>query len=325
MSASTAAHKSDDGDKTIDDEKPGTSTSVSALQGTNDGPSGSAPAARSQGHESSSESSPTAFLKARNASRSKPPEEIPETKRQRISQNQDNDGENDDVDEGIRMDTESSSSDDDPARENPNEPVDVDSVDEDADLLPTRQLPKASTRRGSSSRRSSNAEEGVSTTIPVSSRGQRPEQFEDQPDSHARQFVLEEAIASTSAAAMAPPLSRLMENSPVIENLYRFPIFERGESRQEINVQRRPGRDSTPAPGTSGYVENLYFHEGMDVNENRGPEAFLQKMHGKQRLMWARKLFFLSTELVFPGFKACSEKTQIPEYSEKLTNRINGD
>lgn len=293
-------------DTESNDEKPGTSGSFfqrsqrPSVDSNND--------ALDQG---SGESSPSSFLKVRNASRERPAVEKPKVKRQRISKEEHHHNEDvdDDNDEGIRMDTDSSSSDE--LHIDENEQLDDMDVEE-PDSLPAKKV---------SSRRSSNAEEGVSTTIPpLSSHIHRSQLSEDQPDSNIARFAVGEAIASTSAAAMAPPMSRILENSPLADDLYRLSAFDSQElSRprgEDDDLQRRRlGRERTPAPGSSDHVENLYFQK--DVNENRGPEAFLQKLHGKQRLMWARKLFFLSTELVFPGFKAYSDnRNQMPDYSK---------
>lgn len=300
-------------DNGSNDEKPGTSGSF--FQRSRRPSAGENPDLLDEG---SGDSSPSTFLKARNASRERPAVEKPKVKRQRISgegQQHAEDVDDDDNDEGIRMDTDSSSSDELHIDEN-EQLADMDL--EEHDSLPVKKI---------SSRRSSNAEEGVSTTIPpLSSHIHRSQFSEDQPDSNITRFDVGEAIASTSAAAMAPPpLSRILENSPLADDLYRLSAFdsqELGRARAEEDDlhRRRIGRERTPAPGSSDHVENLYFQK--DVNENRGPEAFLQKMHGKQRLMWARKLFFLSTELVFPGFKAYSDnRNQMPDYSKKKQDK----
>ncbi len=240
-------------DNESSDEKPGTSGSFfqrsqrPSVGGNND-----------PLEEGSGDSSPSSFLKVRNASRERPVVEKPKVKRQRISGEgleHPEDVDDDDNDEGIRMDTDSSSSDELHIDENEH----LDDMDlEEPDSLPVKKV---------SSRRSSNAEEGVSTTIlPVSSHINRSKLSEDQPDSNINRFAVSEAIASTSAAAMAPPLSRILENSPLADDLYRLSAFdsqELGRARAEEDDlhRRRIGRERTPAPGTSDHVENLYFQK----------------------------------------------------------------
>ncbi|CAL8081025.1 unnamed protein product [Orchesella dallaii] len=298
-----------------DEEKPGTSKTFyrsekEDLHADDDVSSDN----QAHGSESVSE---TSSVKIRNASRERPTEDSPNTKRLRIADK------DDDEDDGIHMDTDTSDNDEnmvDGDQEEDDESVGMESRNVNVahpDSIPIQDsgVHEESYGQMKPTRRNSNVDESVSTTIPSSSLRHRPLYVEDQTDSMPRRSHLGDAIASTSAAAMAPTLSRSLEESSVIDELYRLPVFETAEGSEPGNEEsRRLLRDRTPAAGSSPNMDDLYFQR-KDVNENTNAQEFLQKLHGKQRMMWARKIFFLSTELVFPGFTAYSDnKNQIPEY-----------
>lgn len=152
--------------------------------------------------------------------------------------------------------------------------------------------------------------DGVSTTVQSSSRRHRPMMMDPDgdhpfPSRTPSSFVVDDAIASTSTAAMAPPLSRMMEDSPDLHR--RFPTFQSGGRSQASHSGAH--RESVQPSDAAR------FH--VDVNENKGQQDALKDSHGKQKMEWARKLFLLGTELVFPGFTAAvgDGKSQIPAYS----------
>ncbi|ODM99006.1 Transmembrane protein [Orchesella cincta] len=295
------------------EEKPGTSASFYGDQGG----AGDGDEVSSDNQAQVSDSvSETNSVKIRNASRERPNEGSPTTKRLRIA-------DKDEDDDGIHMDTDTSEDGENNIVEGEHDEED-DSVEMESgiakavqpDSIPILDSGVHEESQMKPGRRSSNADESVSTTMQSSSLRYRSLFGGDQTDSStARRPQLGDAIASTSAAAMAPTLSRSLEESSVIDELYRLPVFESAEGSQPQHEEsRRSVRERTPATGSGQDIDDLYFQR-KDVNENTNAQEFLQKLHGKQRMMWARKIFFLSTELVFPGFTAYSDnKNQIPDY-----------
>lgn len=140
---------------------------------------------------------------------------------------------------------------------------------------------------------------------------------------HDDQVLEEEAPTSSSYRVMEglqqhddledkPSTSLQYQRSAVLEEIFRMPLYD-SDSRRSI-FDADDGHDEEvdeEVPGPSRLVQT----EGP-AEEQRDVVNLLQE---KQRMMWARKIFLRSTELIFPGYARYTDaQSQRREYSKGL-------
>jgi hypothetical protein len=106
--------------------------------------------------------------------------------------------------------------------------------------------------------------------------------------------IASERSAATATVAAAAAIAGPSGSSAVFEDWFRNPVFEMNPLEQGGGVAEQDG-------GLSAVTVDQEARSEQDGLTNESNDTNSVAAQEKQNIMWARKLFFKSSELVFPG------------------------